>query len=124
MYKSEYSDKETQLITIAELENAIAHCNNKSSTDTFGLSNLIIKKFPFKIKLIVLKLFNKCLSDNFLPTEWKKSIISMIPKKGNVHNIKNYRPISSTPNLMKLFERIIANRLKLFLESNKILIKQ
>ena len=48
----------------------------------------------------------------------------MISKKGDGKNIKNYRPIRSTPNLMKLFEKIMAERLKLFLDDNKILIKQ
>jgi len=47
----------------------------------------------------------------------------MIPKKSdNKYDINNYRPISQTPCLAKLFERMISGRLKSFLKVNNILI--
>ena len=48
----------------------------------------------------------------------------MIPKKANdKSDYNNYRPISKTPCLAKLFERLIAVRLNDFLKKNNILIK-
>ena len=48
----------------------------------------------------------------------------MIPKKLNdKSDYNNYRPISKTPCLAKLFERLIAVRLNDFLKKNNILIK-
>jgi hypothetical protein len=48
----------------------------------------------------------------------------MIPKKQNGKNDpKNYRPISITPNLAKLNEKIVNKRLKRFLETKNILAK-
>ncbi len=49
----------------------------------------------------------------------------MIPKKkANSDNPKDYRPISLTSNIAKLAEKLIAKKIKEFLESNKIIIKQ
>ena len=46
----------------------------------------------------------------------------MIPRKDDAHSIKNYRPFSLTTTLMKLFEKIISERLKSYLEKKKLLI--
>ena len=48
----------------------------------------------------------------------------MIPKKGEKTNIKNYRPISSTSCIMKLFEEIIQKRITSFLTEKNLIIKQ
>ena len=40
------------------------------------------------------------------------SIIILIYKKGGKHQIINYRPISLTSNLSKVFAKIIKNRIK------------
>ena len=62
--------------------------------------------------------------NNHIAHDWKQCMVTMIPKKGDQQNIKSYRPISSTPCLMKIFEKIISERLKTFLKDKNILIKQ
>ena len=56
--------------------------------------------------------------------EWSlnASFLSLIPKKNNVVNIKDFRPISLVGSVYKLFSKVLANRLrrvldKLILES-------
>ena len=46
------------------------------------------------------------------PEEWTKSLIIMIPKKGNLRYCKNYRTISLISHPSKIMLRIILNRLK------------
>jgi hypothetical protein len=58
------------------------------------------------LRQIIVEIFNKCL------------------KKSNENNlIKNYKPISITPCIMRLFDRIISNRLKQFVSENNLIIK-
>ena len=125
LYLHSQNDKSTRYITFVELVNTIKSLNNKTSEDKYGISNIILKNLPDIYKFHILNFFNHCLETNFIPDEWKYSIIKMIhKKKGEKHNIKNYRPISSTPCLMKLFEKIMLARLVDHLETNNLLIKQ
>lgn len=114
-----------KLFTIDELNNAIKELNNKVTTGVDNISNLLIKRTPINFRLKLLHLFNQSVSQKKLPVEWKKAIITMIPKKQNeLNNPKNYRPISLNSCIAKLCERLIANRIRTFLKQKKIMIKQ
>ena len=51
----------------------------------------------------------------------KISIVIPVHKKHDTEDCNNYRPISLLPNISKLFEKLIKNRLSKFLEENKCL---
>ena len=111
-------------IAIAELKNAISKLNNKISQDDFQISNRLLKHMPPTFKLLLVRFYNDSLKSGVLPEQCKSSIITMIPKKGEKKSIKNYRPISSTPCIIKLLEKIIHNRITNFLTINNAIIKQ
>jgi hypothetical protein len=123
-YISDSSNLEnTNEITYSEIKKAIKKINNKSSLDQSNISNRILKNScPLMIKKIQ-SLFNNCLKNNTVPLSWKTSTITMIPKKGDKTNPKNYRPISITSCILRLYEKVILNRLWNFLDANKIIIK-
>jgi hypothetical protein len=74
-------------------------------------------------KLLIL--YNKCLSEMKVPLEWKVAIVQMISKKSDdPTNIKNFRPISITLCIARLFERILLGRLQSHLKRNNIIIEQ
>lgn len=54
-----------------------------------------------------LNIFNKAWSQGKIPSEWGKSIICPIYKKGDHNNCGNYRGISLMPHACKLYERIL-----------------
>ena len=124
LYFDSYIDKQVVPITLEELNEALNKTKNKTSEDLYGISNFIIKRLPDNFKLLILNFFNLCLIKNYLPSDWKSSIITMIPKKGDTHDIKSYRPISTTACLMKTLEKIISSRLKHHLKLNNVIIKQ
>ena len=45
------------------------------------------------------------------------SFLSLIPKKSNAVNIKDFRPISLVGNVYKLLSKVLANRLREVLDS-------
>ena len=58
-----------------------------------------------------------------VPQLWKHSVITMILKTGqDKGNAGSYRPISMTPCLARLFERLVLQRLEVFLKTNNIII--
>ena len=51
----------------------------------------------------------------------KIAIVIPVHKKDDTEDCNNYRPTSLLPNISKLFEKLIKNRLSKFLEENKCL---
>jgi hypothetical protein len=59
------------------------------------------------------RLFNKILVTKKMPDEWRRSIVVPIYKnKGDIQNCTNYRGIKLMSHTMKLWERIIEQRLR------------
>uniref|UniRef100_A0A803T8M6 Reverse transcriptase domain-containing protein n=1 Tax=Anolis carolinensis TaxID=28377 RepID=A0A803T8M6_ANOCA len=70
---------------------------------------------PEMIKFLK-KLMNQALQDKVIPETWKEATIIMIPKEdADPSETKNYRPISLLNTDYKIFTKILANRLKKFL---------
>ena len=61
------------------------------------------------------------LESGVFPQKMKIALVILIFKKGDNQDCNNYRPISLLPNISKLFEKLIHNRLSKFLEENKCL---
>ena len=59
----------------------------------------------------------------FIPPVYKKQFITPVHKKDSRALPENYRPISLTSHIIKIFERIIQNKLVNHLESNNLLCK-
>ena len=110
--------------SMEELVRAIKEMNSKTSTDPFGMSNKMFKHSSFLMKERLLALFNNCLKKKEVPKKWKHSVISMLVKSGqDGKNVSSFRPISMTPCIARLFERLILSRLHKHMKSNNILIK-
>ena len=122
-YENMYSDKSIKFFSPKELDEVIKNIIDKKSLDSENICNAMIKNLSEDFKLKLLKLINHCLINNIIPDDWKKATISMIPKKGCPKSIDNYRPISITPCLAKIFEKLILERIKKHLKDNNIIIQ-
>ncbi len=56
-------------------------------------------------------LFNRCYYSGSLPSEWKLAHVVPVHKKGSKSDVQNYRPISLTSLVAKVFERIVRDEL-------------
>jgi len=61
------------------------------------------------------------LDQGVIPTAYKMQSIVPIYKKGNKDNPANYRPVSLTSHIIKVFERVIRSKMVDFLENNNLL---
>ena len=63
------------------------------------------------LSFIFSQLFSWSLKDCIVPSIWKKSIISPIPKNRSPSSLNDFRPVALTPIVMKCFERLVLKKL-------------
>ena len=52
-----------------------------------------------------------------MPRSSRRAVISLLPKKGDLLDIKNWRPVSLLNTDCKIFAKVLANRLKNIIDS-------
>ena len=66
-------------------------------------------------------LFQQSLRDNRIQTIWKQAYVTLIYKKSNRSDPKNYRPVSLTLLVCKTMKHILVSQIGKHLESNDVL---
>lgn len=105
-------------INISAVSKQIKYLPKSCSEDLNGLSYAIVKGGGDILALQICRLFNLSLSTESIPSDWKISVIHPIKKKSHPKSVNDYRPISITSCICRIFERLIRNRIKRFLEDN------
>ena len=94
-------------ITTEELQTAINKLKKGKSRDSNGIRAEDIKACDDETREMMRQIFKEVIKRNeFTPEDWKKVMIKVIHKKGDVENVSNYRPICLLPALYKLFSTI------------------
>jgi hypothetical protein len=60
---------------------------------------------------LILEVYNVALQHGIFPLSWDRSLMCLIPKKGDLSEISNYRPISLVNTDAKTFTRLINQRI-------------
>jgi hypothetical protein len=79
---------------------------NKSAGST-GLSYDLLKVAPVQVMESISRFFQLIIKWNCVPSSWKIATVVPVPKKGDLCDIANYRPISLTETLRKLMEHCL-----------------
>ena len=66
-------------------------------------------------------MWRESLDTGEIPPDLKFQLITPVHKKGSKALPSNYRPISLTSNLIKIFERVLRTKIVAYLERNKII---
>ena len=109
------ADKEAliQPIEMSELDDVVRNVSKNSSPGPDGLPYAFYRKCYDILKHDLLKLFNQYLTQgDFPPALFSAGIITLIPKKGDSHDLNNRRPISMLNTDYKLFTKILWSRLQ------------
>lgn len=114
---TENEDKINSLFTLRELQAALASCKN-SSPGPDGIPSILIKNLPMSGLRWLLALYNYMWEKELFPNSWRLATVIPIPKPGKDPTVpSNYRPISLTCNLCKIWEKMVNTRLRWSLES-------
>ncbi|CAB4037513.1 Hypothetical predicted protein [Paramuricea clavata] len=78
----------------------------------------LLKECSNEIAPSLTALFNKSLSLGKVPQEWKEVNVVPVPKRGDIHEISNYRPISLLFLVSKLLEQVVHIHMSEFVQSS------
>lgn len=82
-----------------------------------GLSNEFYKHFWSTIGTDLFEVLQECIQTGSLPKSCQRAILTLLPKKGDLTSLKNWRPVAILCTEYKLLSKCLANRL------NKMLFK-
>ena len=82
------------------------------------ISPRLLKLAPDIFSEYLCALFKKCFLLKNIPSHWRTANITPIHKKGSRSVPANYRPISLTSIVSKLFEHLLTSNIACFLEAN------
>ena len=91
--------------------NALRKLNPNKSKGSDNIGGLLLKNCAQSKSNPLSILFNISFRTGSLPTEWKMVNIVPVYKKGDKNCIENYRPISLTCIVSKIFEKCIRDEL-------------
>ena len=120
-FKSSNMEHYNKEFTIRELKNALKKFHD-TAVGSDDIHYQFLKHLPDRSFNCLLKIFNQIWQTDVLPDSWKEAVVIHIPKPGkNSTNPSNYRPIALTSCICKTMERMVNDRLVLFLEKNKLI---
>ena len=104
---------EIEVITCSEVEKALKKMKNGKAVGPDNLPAEVWKSLGAAGLHYLQQVLNKIVAEEKIPDEWRKStMIPIFKNKGDIMACGNYRGIKLMCHSMKLYERIIENRLR------------
>ena len=98
--------------SIEEVSSTLAQLPNNKACGPSGISYEMLKHAGLPFLQAITSLFNRCITSNKIPKQWKEGRIFPISKKPIFDgNLTNTRPISLLEHTKKLYTKLLTNRL-------------
>ena len=110
-------------ITENEIEKAIRSLKNSKASGLSMIINEMVKYGQLTLTPLLCKLFNLVFSSGIYPNIWSIGYITPLHKSGSTSDPSNYRGITLSDIIGKLFNRVLNNRLSKFFISHNIINK-
>ncbi|KAK6739366.1 hypothetical protein RB195_021036 [Necator americanus] len=96
----------------SEIRHAIMSVRNRTAPCPDRIRAEHLKSLPPVLVNTLARFFTRYLSECKVPKHWKTSKTVLLYKKGDPHDIGNYRPICLLSVIYKLFAGVILNRIE------------
>lgn len=99
--------------TIDDLQDGAKRAPKQSSPGPDGLPYstwFLVFKHP-SYHSLACAVFNMALQQGIYPSSWKDTCVTLLPKKGDLQSLRNWRPISLINTDAKIFTRLLNARL-------------
>ena len=111
------------LVSFDEILQIIRRLNNTTSIGRDGLGVKIIKNFRDVLAPALQYICNLSIVQSSFPKAWKKGIVIPLPKKGNLQEAKNWRPINLLPICSKILEMVMNDQYVKYVEAHELFSK-
>ena len=91
----------------------LSRINSNKACGPDGIHGKILKNCAVSLAYPLSIMYKISYNTGCIPKDWKVANIVPVHKKGSKNNIENYRPISLTSLVMKIFERILKDEILL-----------
>lgn len=95
--------------------------NVRKATGLDGIPCKLLKLAASIVGPSLSGIFKCSIETTIFPNEWKLAKVSPVFKKGSKDDLNNYRPISVTSVVSKIFERLVYNQFYEYLSANQLL---
>ena len=107
-------------VTPTDILKTITKLKPKTSLGHDNISSKLVKNSIDHIILPLTHTINQSFATGIVPHHMKRAKVIPIFKSGNKNIFNNYRPISILPALSKILEKVMANKLMNYMESNNL----
>ena len=105
----------------SEVRRLLLDLDPDGSSDPLGMFPLFLKRTADVMAPSLSVVFRQLVRPGSFPACWRQANVTPIPKGPPSSSVSNYRPISITSVLPKVFERLVSVRLGRFLERSGVL---
>ena len=112
--KQKFGTFEFQEVDCRDVRRACMSLNNTASLGTDGIPTIVIKELSRELAPYLAYLINQIFRTGIFPERWRQGIVCPIFKSGDRKNKLNYRPVTVTNSLSKVWERIANNQMNYY----------
>ena len=94
-----------------EVRRTLKAVNPRKATGPDGVPGLVLRDCADQLAGVFTNIFSQSLSQAFIPSCLKTSIIIPVPKKNSVSCLNDYRPVALTSIAMKCFEKLVRSHI-------------
>ena len=110
------------VITQQDLYRAILSTKDKLTETPEQIPPYFIKRVFKSLLIPLLYFYNHSIAHNVVPSQWKRSVVVPIYKKGDRMQPSNYRPIALTSSFCRILETILSGYMLQHLLENTLLL--
>ena len=114
------TDKEI-VFTPDSIMEAISEIKLDSAPGPDGIPAILLKRCASSLSVPIYLMWSESMSSGIVPSFYKTGNVSPLFKKGSKCEAGNYRPVTLTSHVVKVYERVIRKHMVEYLEANSLL---